>query len=410
MLRPSRSVLTLLLALFVIARPAAAQDHDESRMTIAGSPAAWNWAADGEVFFGFNYQHREFTDFAKWESQNWFMLSGERPVGAGQLMFHGMASLEPFTLERLGSHQLFQTGESYYGSPLIDRQHPHDLVMGLGAMYRLTHGRFAYTFEASLVGSPALGPPPFMHRESGRDQPTAPLTHHYLDSTHITPGVVTAGVGFGGLTLEASAFRGEEPNDNRLNIDRPRLDSWSARARWRRGGWDAQVSGAYLTKPEWFEPYDVQKVTASVGYAGAIRSRPLAALVGWGENREVHGILDGYLFEWKWGVTSRGSIYGRAESAAKNLLDLGGPDPPGFIEFHRISHVAALTGGYLFEIAQSTRGRVAIGGDVSFYHVPENMIDYYGTSPHSFHVFLSWRPVQGPRFIVHGSGLGPHEH
>src|SRR5205085_10796163 len=128
-----------------------------------------------------------------------------------------------------------------------------------------------------------------------RDNPQAPLTHHYMDSTHITPGVLSAGVERSGFSAEASWFRGEEPNDNRLNIDRPRLDSWSARARWRRGPWDAQVSGGHLHRPESFELYDIPRLTASVAFTGSVAGRPLAAMIAWGENREIHGILDGYL-------------------------------------------------------------------------------------------------------------------
>jgi hypothetical protein len=80
----------------------------------------------------------------------------------------------------------------------------------------------------------------------------------------------------------------------------------------------------------------------------------------------------------------------RAESAAKDLLDLGGPDPPGFIEFHRISHVAALTLGYVRDVSQQRWGR--IGGDATVYHVPDNMLEFYG-APHSFHVFVRYRPL-----------------
>ena len=132
-----------------------------------------------------------------------------------------MTSLEPLTIPAQGSPQLFQTGESYHQVPLVNYQHPHDLVMALGATYQVTEGVVTFTAGADLVGSPTLGPTAFMHRESARDNPQVPLTHHWLDSTHITPGVVRGGVGFRGFVLEASAFRGAEPDDNRLTIERP---------------------------------------------------------------------------------------------------------------------------------------------------------------------------------------------
>jgi hypothetical protein len=354
-------------------------------------PEDWTVAADANVFYGYNYQHRKFTDFWAWESQNWFMLSADRRLGAGRLMLHGMASLEPFTIEALGSPQVFQTGETYKSAPLIDRQHPHDLIMGLGASYRIAAGGATYTIEADAVGSPALGPPAFMHRESARNNPQAPLGHHFLDSTHITPGVLLAGVDVRGFSFEGSVFRGTEPNENRLNIDRPALDSYSGRVRFRSGPWDLQLSGGRLHEPEWFEPYDVTRLTASIAFNGMAGGRPLSAMAGWGENREVHGILDAYLLEWDWQPTSHGSIYGRGEVTAKDILNLGGLHPKGVIDFHRISRVAALTLGYMVDIKGFRWGRLGIGGDATLYHTSEDMNLPYG-SPHSFHVALRWRP------------------
>ena len=203
--------------------------------------------------------------------------------------------------------------------------------------------------------------------------------------------MLTGGVEAGQLTFEASWFRGEEPDEFRLDIARPWLDSWSVRGQWRRGPWQAQMSGGIIHKPSWFEPYDVARLTASIEFNGSLRSRPLAATLAWGENREIHGILDAYLFEWSAGVTPHSRFYGRVESVAKDLLDLGFPDPPGIVSFHRISHVAALTLGYLHDVKEAKWGRIGIGGDATFYHVPDNMLDYYGTAPHSFHIFVRYR-------------------
>jgi hypothetical protein len=359
----------------------------------AQAPSNWSWTGDARVFFGYNYQNRKFTDFWALESQNWFMLSGERPLGAGRFRFIGMASLEPFTMKKLGSPQVFQTGETYHGAPLIDYQHPHDLLMELGGSWRGQHGRINTVFEADLVGPPALGPTPFMHRASAQDNPTVPLTHHYEDATHITTGVLRAGIGTGGFLFDASVFRGEEPNENRLNIDEPRLDSWSVRGGWRGGPWNLQVSGAHLHKPESYDPYDMTRLTASIEFDGMLRSKPLAATLAWGENREIHGILDGYLFEWSWKLSSTGSFYGRTEVAAKDILGLGSVHPPGFIHFHPISRVAAGTVGYLRQLASIGRGWLSAGGDVTLYSHSDDLELPYG-SPHSFHVFLRWQPVK----------------
>jgi hypothetical protein len=383
------------LALSTLAATARAQEPaapDHQHMTMTDAPPGWTWMTDGSIFFGYNDQERKFTDFSTWESQNWGMLAGQHPLGRGTFSFDVMMSLEPFTFNKIGSPQVFQTGEVYHGGPIIDRQHPHDLIMGLGAEYRVPRGSVTYLFGADVVGSPALGPTAFMHRASAADNPQAPLIHHFTDSTHITPGVLTAGVESRGVTVEGSWFRGEEPNDNRLNIDKPMFDSWSARATWAGGPWRAQFSGGRLHRPEALELFDLTRLTASIEYDGQIASHPLAASLLWGENREVHGILDGYLFEWDYGFAKREIFYGRAESTARDLLDLGGPDPPGFIEFHRISHIQALTVGYVHDLAQRRWGRIGIGADATMYHVPDNLLEFYG-APHSFHVFVRFRPL-----------------
>jgi hypothetical protein len=174
--------------------------------------SAWSWSADGDVFLGYNYQVRQFADAFAVESQNWFMGSGDRPLGNGRLILRTMISLEPFTIPKDGSPQLFQTGETYHGVPLVNHQHPHDLLMELGATYRWIRPEATYVFGADLVGDPTLGPPVFMHRDSARDNPQVPITHHFMDSTHISTGVVRAGVETRGLTIEGSVFRGAEPD------------------------------------------------------------------------------------------------------------------------------------------------------------------------------------------------------
>ncbi len=225
------------------AAPALAQEaHDHDHATAGGD--AWAWSTDASFFAGYNYQARKFADFWAWESQNWIVASGERRVGSGRLSLTGMFSLEPWTIGRLvyahgldgpervyafdnsgnqrplgASPQAFQTGESYLGSPLINLQHPHDLFTELGATYRFDVGRAKYTAGADLVGPAALGPPPFMHRSSGRNNPSVPLSHHYMDSTHISEGVVRGGIEVGPIAFEASRFRGEEPDENRTDID-----------------------------------------------------------------------------------------------------------------------------------------------------------------------------------------------
>jgi hypothetical protein len=370
-----------------IATPAAAQDRTAS---------PWAWSADANVIVGYNYQQRLFADFSAWESQNWFMGRGERRFGSGRLSIGSMLSLEPFTVPAGGSPQLFQTGETYRDVPLVNHQHPHDLIMELGATFRLAQRGVTWSVGADLVGSPTLGPPPFMHRESARDNPQVPITHHFMDSTHITTGVVRGAIATGPFAVEASIFRGAEPDENRTNIERPALDSWAARLRWQRGSWSAQFSGGRLKAPEWFEPYDETRLTASIAYEGHVRSRPFNVLFAWGQNREsvvANGVADGFLLEWNLGASSRWSVYGRSEIGEKQLFGLGF-HPRGFEHPHVYSHLDTLTVGAIRDLWHAPRSRIGLGADVTLYHMSPDLLPYF-TGSHSYHVFVRWRPV-GP--------------
>jgi hypothetical protein len=423
----------VLLGLFTSLR-ASAQDQpppmppEHHHMAEPPASGGWTWSTDANLFVGYDYQQRLFADFAAVESQNWFMGAGTRQVGRGQLTMSGMLSLEPLTIGRLvyagdggmtrqyafsqtgervpfgGSPQLFQTGESYQGVPFVNVQHPHDLIMGLGVTYRIPGPRLSYVLGADLVGSPTLGPTPFMHRESARDNPQVPLTHHDMDSTHITPGVLRGGVETGALTFEASVFRGEEPDqdDNRYNIETPRLDSWAARVGWHRGAWQAQFSGGRLHEPEWFEPYDQTRLTASVAFDGKVASLPLAATLAWGHHREDNGFndhSDGYLLEWDLRATRRTALYGRAEVSTKQVLGLG-LHPKGFNHQHTYSHVDPLTLGVVRDVGPDRWGRFGIGADFTVYKMSDDMKEFFDGS-RSVHLFLRWRPLRNSVAHVH---------
>ena len=380
------------------------ETHEQHQHDAGVTGGAWSWSTDANLFYGFNYQQRrkEFTQFSAWESQNWFMFTGARQAGPGRLTLHAMASLETFTMDPLGSPQLYQTGESYNQSPLVNYQHPHDLIMALGATYRIERPGIAYLFGAHLVGEPALGPPAFMHRESARDNPQVPLSHHALDSTHITPGVLTAGVEVGQFTVEASAFRGEEPDENRRNIERPALNSWSSRISWRRGPWQAQVSGGLLHEPEWFEPYNQTRLTASIGFNGDVKSRRLDSTLAWGKQIEYNGFnnkADSYLLEWDLHATDKTALYGRAEIVRKEIFGLGF-HPKGLNHPHFYSDIDALTLGVIHDVLSGRWGRIGFGADATGYRTSPELTLYYHSS-HSYHVFLRWRPNRSSMDHVH---------
>ena len=233
-----------------------------------------------------------------------------------------------------------------------------------------------------------------MHRPSAIENPQAPLSHHYMDSTHITPGVVRGGIAAGDWRAEASWFRGREPDENRLDIDLGALDSTAARLSWNRGPWSAQVSGAMLTQPELITPYDAKRLSASVAYSVGDETRGIAWLAAFGQNREIHGNLEAYLFEATIRASATTTVYTRVESVAKSILDAGF-HPPNAFHRHRQSQVGALTIGYVRDVLRTRAGGFGAGVDVTGYLVPSNLKEPYG-SPVSFHMFLRYRAPRPP--------------
>ena len=189
----------------------------------------WALMFHGEAKIGVNAQGGP-RGVAKFESQNWFMPMATRKVGRGTLELRGMFSAEPLTYSGAGSPQLFQSGEVYQGRPIIDAQHPHDVLMELSAKYTLPVGErgswFAYF---GYPGEPALGPVAFMHRASAAENPAAPLAHHLQDSTHVAFGVFTTGFTYRWLKVEGSVFNGREPDEDRYGFEAGPWDSRSVR-------------------------------------------------------------------------------------------------------------------------------------------------------------------------------------
>jgi hypothetical protein len=178
-----------------------------------------------------------------------------------------MLSLEPATISQRRYPELFQTGETAFGKQLIDAQHPHDFFMELAAEYLRPIGRSNVYVYVAPAGDPAFGPVAFPHRTSAAELPQAPLTHHELDSTHISYNVVTAGAVFDPVTIEASAFHGHEPDERRWNLQGGKIDSWSSRVRLQPTvNFDLQISTAHLTHPEFVEPGYQNRTSASVSY------------------------------------------------------------------------------------------------------------------------------------------------
>ncbi|HYR77246.1 MAG TPA: hypothetical protein VEM96_15535 [Pyrinomonadaceae bacterium] len=338
----------------------------------------------------------------KFESANWFMPIAFRRVGPGTLQLRGMFSLEPFTFARGGSPLLFQTGETYKGQAIIDRQHPHDLFMELSAQYTLALGERGTWFTYfGYPGEPALGPPAFMHRASASENPSAALSHHLQDSTHISFGVFTTGFTYRGFKLEGSVFNGHEPDENRYNFDAKRWNSRSARLSYEpNDNWSMQVSYGFLRSPEASEPTtDIRRVTASVQYNKPLKRGNWASAFIWGRNHttspgEVHN-LNGYTLESTVNFQDKNYLYTRLELVDKNEL-LRATDRAllGIKDDHPSFRIGAYTFGGTRDVWNTKKFSMAIGSDLTFYSKPAVLDRLYGNNPVSWRLFLRLRPAK----------------
>jgi hypothetical protein len=375
-------VVTSLLAT-AIARPLVAQtppadQHEHAQQPSGASP--WMLMSDAVVNAMFNHQGgpRGANEF---RAPNWWMGMASRPAGSGRLTFTAMLSLDPLTVGKAGYAELFQVGEALDGRPIVDRQHPHDLLMQLAAVWRrpLTNG-FALTLAGGPAGEPALGPISFMHRPSAEALVLTPLGHHTLDSTHIAFGVATAAIGRERWEVEGSVFNGREPNEDRWDFDFGRMDSVAGRLWFRPSPqWEFQVSTGHLVHPEELEPGDLQRTTASVAWFGRVTDDDFSAVTaGFGVNAS-HGVVRHAFF----GEYTR-QLASTAVSARAELVETEA----------WTGNLGSLTGGVLRNVFRGHGLEAAVGANVTVYAVPGSAKPAYGR-PVSFQLFLQITPQPG---------------
>ncbi|MEA2985012.1 MAG: hypothetical protein QOD94_1266 [Alphaproteobacteria bacterium] len=320
------------------------------------------------------------------------MGMAQRQLGDGTLGFRAMLSPDPF-MGPSGYPLLFASGETANGvTPLIDRQHPHELVMELATTYshKLSANSSVFVY-AGLPGEPAFGPPAFMHRTSGLDIPEAPITHHWLDSTHITFGVVTVGATFDNWKIETSAFRGREPDQHRFDIEAPKLDSFSARLSWNPiRELSTQVSFARIHSPEGLEPdVDEDRLSVSATFTQPFWADSLwSTTAAWGRKIQRPGeTLDGFLLESALIFQKRYTVFMRAERVDSHELlhNTPGVDPA---LRHTSFPVAKISLGGIYDIPIHEHVKFGIGGLVSKYAVPNELKPFYGSDPTSYMVFV----------------------
>ena len=291
------------------------------------------------------------------------------------LQFRAMVSPDPL-MGKKGYPLLLASGETANGvDHLIDRQHPHDLFMELSASYSVKLADKASAFVyAGLPGEPAFGPPAFMHRQSISTSPEAPISHHWLDSTHITFGVVTGGVVLDRVKVEASRFNGREPDQHRYDIETGPLDSTSVRVSWNpTGELSLQGSWAHLEDPEQLEPgVNQRRWSASASYTRPFANGWWASTLAWGRKTIEGEAQDAVALEssYKW---DDWTLFGRGEWTENSEL-VESEDGHG-----HVYKVAKASLGLVRDFPVAEHLAIGVGGLFSLNFVPRGLKDDYGS-------------------------------
>jgi hypothetical protein len=367
------------------------------------SGSKWSYMLHYAVYLRYTSQNVNNADkrghAQQFGAPNWVMGMAQRKVGKrGLFQVRAMLSLDPLTVGNGGYPLLFQTGETYQGRPLIDKQHPHDLISELSVSYSHSFSKDIDLYGyVGYPGEPALGPPAFMHRISSFGIPEAPLGHHWQDASHIIFGVATAGFRYKWAKLEASTFKGREPDENRYNFDIPKFDSYSYRLSINPSPALAlQFSQGFLHSPEAVEPEEnVVRTTASLLHSkGLGPGRYITSAFVWGQNRHHSNTASSYLAESSLQM-NKVAFYGRYENVSKSLAELNlnkinllnGLDNP-----ERLVMINSLTLGMNYRLAQTHGTDLVIGTQLTASMPDYDLRAVYGTLPISGEIYLRLSP------------------
>ena len=335
-------------------------------------------------------------------STNWLMPMAQRQLGPGQLTLRAMFSLEPATIRDRQFPELFQQGETAFGKPIVDGQHPHDFFMELAALYDIKLSeRTLLSFYAAPVGDPAIGPTAYPHRLSASEDPLAALGHHQEDSTHIAFNVLTAGFTWRSVRFEESGFHGGEPSEQRWGFQPSpnghAIDSYSSRLTFSpAANWSSQYSIAHITSPEALYPGEnQQRQTASIMYNRPLPNGNWSNTLVWGRTKSLTDSSkeNSYLLESLLNFRTRNYLWTRIENAGRSnelLLTPGDPLPPNFEE-SPIGHVAAYSFGYDRDFKIVPHLLIAPGAQFTSDTTPAALIPTYGPHPYGIVAFVRFR-------------------
>ncbi len=384
---------------------------------------SWMIMAHGFAFLQYDHQNGERGE-SQFGSLNWLMLMATHDLAGGRFQARTMLSLDPLTVTNRGYPLLLQTGESYNGQPLHDRQHPHDFWMELGALYQrpLTKS-LAWSVYAAPSGEPALSPVAFMHRPSAMDNPSAPIGHHWQDATHVSFGVLTGGIFTHQWQVEGSIFNGREPDQNRWDFDPIKLDSYSGRVTLNPArNWSLAGGYGYLKSPEALKPDEsMHRVTASVQHGTSLgQDGQVATTLIWAANKHstMPMLSHSVLLETEAILDKSNTLFGRSELVQKSAEELvvdspvttrGGLVLPGFPATKHFN-VATAQLGYIREIARTHWATIGLGASGTLNFVPSALEPYYGSrTPVGTFIFLRLRPYKASNDVGGMKMEPPHE-
>jgi hypothetical protein len=334
----------------------------------------WTLMAHGVLSLAYDHQSGRRGDDKAFLS-GMAMGMARRPLGDGVLQFRASLSPDPL-MGKSGYPLLLASGETANGvNRLVDRQHPHDFFMELSASVSQNLGPKSSVFlYGGLPGEPAFGPPAFMHREAIMDSPEAPISHHWLDSTHISFGVVTAGIVLDRMKLEVSRFNAREPDQHRWNIETGPIDSTAIRLSWNPTRELAfQASWGHFEDPEQLEPgVDQERWSASLLYAREIAAGwKFAGTLAWGRKSIDHHHDDAYVAEASvkhadWTVFGRGEM---TENRELRDVDEHGPA-------YRVGKVSL---GAVRDFRVADHWSIGVGGLFAVNFVPKALKPLYGS-------------------------------
>jgi hypothetical protein len=305
-------------------------------------------------------------------STNWGMLNAQHLLKNGSVMLRTMLSLEPATIADRRYPEVFQTGETAFGQPIVDGQHPHNLFMEIGAQYAHTIDNAVLSLYYAPVGDPALGPTAYPHRASAAELPQATLGHHYEDSTHISDDVATAEFAWHRIHLEAGGFHGREPGENRWSLNFGPVDSWTTRLTWLPSdNWQAQISTARIHQPEAFSIGDEERTTASLEYAEKAR----ATSIIWGRDYKTagHYAVNAITTEGVMPIARKDYVTGRFEWSQRDELFADQPELASMLP--RWFDISTYTVGYTHEGGRWHDIDIGIGANATAFAIQDGHDD-----------------------------------